>query len=76
MDLTRLLCMAGIVLLSLVLPLAATGRPARCAAVAWRGQLLAGFGGLLTACPGLHPVCGLVFVVTAVVFFRRRLHGT
>ena len=73
METTRLLCMAAIVLLSLVLPLTATGRPARCTAIVLKGQLLAALGGLLTIVPALHPLWGLAVAVAAVVVYRRRL---
>ena len=80
------LCLAGIVALSLVLPLmagalapkASTGRKPWLRTV-WAGQIFGALGALAAIFSPLHPACGLGVAVAGCVFFGwllvRQLHA-
>jgi hypothetical protein len=78
------ICLAGIVALSLVLPLTASAiapKPGPIlkpfSRIVWAGQAMAALGGLLVIISPLHPVWGfaLALVSTAVFFCCLRRKG-
>ena len=80
------LCLAGIVLLSLVLPFMASALARRNAAVSkpfvrtvWMGQAFGAVGGLLVIFSPLHPAWGLASAIVSCTLFgwllRRQLRG-
>ncbi|HZJ13750.1 MAG TPA: hypothetical protein VFD27_01805 [Chthoniobacteraceae bacterium] len=80
------LCLAGIVLLSLVLPFMASALARRNAAVpkpfvrtVWMGQAFGAVGGLLVIFSSLHPAWGLAAAVVSCALFgwllRRQLRS-
>jgi hypothetical protein len=82
MDASSGFFLAGIVLLSLVLPLTASARPLAGGIqrrplfpVVWSGQLLIALGGVWIIAVPLHPAYGFVFAVAGCLgclFFLRR----
>ena len=80
MDSLQPFCLAGLLLLSLVLPLKAASQKSESQTnsllkhkMVWAGQLTGAFCGLLIMASPIHPVCSLTFAVISTVFFSKRL---
>lgn len=87
MDASSGFFLAGVVLLSLVLPLTASARPTAAGTqrrpflpAVWSGQLLIALGGVWIIAAPLHPAYGFVFAVAGCLgclfFLRRQLRPT
>lgn len=82
MDDLRTLCLAGMLLLSLVLPLQANAAESTAQKnsplkqnLVWRGQICGAFCGLLLITSSVHPIFILTIATLTTCFYAQRLQG-